>query len=742
MLLLAFLNPMLLWALPLCAVPIVIHLLNRRRFQVKQWAAMEYLLNAMKRNRKRMRMEQWLVLLLRVLAVLFLVFLVARPAPQGGSLLGTVTHHVVVVDASASMQQRSGSTRLFDRAQERVRELAEKLADTRGGDLFSIVLTTRPGQPDLWSQRIGPDLGRRVGELLKEQRCSDGATDLGAAFAAVRARATELAESSRTEYYVVGDQRVHDWLTEDEKPRPALAAQLAAMDGESEHLTSSPVGGRETANLAVASVRRLDRLAVAGVPVALAVDVVNRGADPSEPTEVAVEVDGEGRVVRPVEALSPGQRTTIVVSHTFHAAGAHRVDVQLPASDTFPLDDRRTLALDVRERSRVLLVDGEPGDGDDGGETYFVSTALDPGGEAQSGIEVQVIGDDAIRDTDLAPFDLVMLCNVASPATADVEKLEQFASGGGGVVVFAGGLVDPVRYAERLYRDGKGLLPAAYGEQGGDPDRPEPLFLARPDHPVAARFPELLERLLAGAVRMKRWLPLVERADGGAAAVIRVRDGDGSVVAATKPFGSGGGEVVQFGFTADKQWSNWPETYANVIVLQEVHRFAARLQDTSRSNLEADATLSLTLDPARHLPDAVVQSLSGDGDQRTFTAVAATPAAGAPADAPAPLVLTVPLAELDGLGAFRLELRTHGDGSETSVFSRNVPLDEGRLARMDGAAFQKAYPPELQARVTLADENAPFGPAGGTGELWRLLAALLLLGLLLESFFAWRFRRG
>ncbi|MEY3160846.1 MAG: hypothetical protein RIT25_837, partial [Planctomycetota bacterium] len=70
MLLLAFLNPMLLWALPLCAVPIVIHLLNRRRFQVKQWAAMEYLLNAMKRNRKRMRMEQWLVLLLRVLAVL------------------------------------------------------------------------------------------------------------------------------------------------------------------------------------------------------------------------------------------------------------------------------------------------------------------------------------------------------------------------------------------------------------------------------------------------------------------------------------------------------------------------------------------------------------------------------------------------------------------------------------------------------------------------------------------------
>ncbi|MEY4674357.1 MAG: hypothetical protein RL148_2141 [Planctomycetota bacterium] len=741
MLLLAFLNPMLLWALPLCALPIVIHLLNRRRFQVKQWAAMEYLLNAMKRNRKRMRMEQWLVLLLRVLAVLFLVFLVARPAPQGGSLVGSVTHHVVVLDASASMQQRNGSTRLFDRAQERVRELAEKLADTRSGDLFSVVVTTRSEQPDLWAQRIGPDLGRRVGALLKEQRCSDGTTDLGTSLAAARTRAAAVAEASRTEYYVVGDQRVHDWLTDDEKPRPALAAQLAAMDEEAEHLTSSPVGGRETANLAVAAVRRLDRLAVAGVPVALAVDVVNRGSDPSEPTEVAVEVDGQGRVVRPVEVLAPGQRTTVVVSHTFHASGPHRVEALLAATDTFPLDDRRTLALDVRERSRVLLVDGEPGEGDDGGETFFVAAALDPGGEALSGIEAQVVGDDALRDTDLAPFDLVALCNVAAPAAADVEKLEQYATGGGGVVFFAGAQVDPVRYSERLHRDGKGLLPAAYGEQAGDPDRPEPLFLARPDHPIAARFPELLERLLAGAVRMKRWLPIVEKPSDGVAALMRVRDGEGPVVAATKPFGSGG-EVVQFGFTADKQWSNWPETYANVIVLQEVHRFAARLQDTTRTNLEANGSLVLALDPARHQPDAVVRSLGGDGDERTFTAVAGALPAGAPADAVAPLTLTVPMADLATLGGFQLELRTHGDGNEVSVFSRNVPLDEGRLARMAAGAFQKAYPPELQARVTLADENAPFGPAGGAGEAWRLLAALLLVGLLLESLFAWRFRRG
>ena len=72
---LGFLNPLLLWALPLAAVPILIHLLNRRRFQRVRWAAQEFLLAALKRNRKRLRMEQWLVLLLRTLAVILLVIL-------------------------------------------------------------------------------------------------------------------------------------------------------------------------------------------------------------------------------------------------------------------------------------------------------------------------------------------------------------------------------------------------------------------------------------------------------------------------------------------------------------------------------------------------------------------------------------------------------------------------------------------------------------------------------------------
>src|SRR5262245_3210282 len=123
MIALAFLNPLLLWAVPLAAVPIVIHLLNRRRFQRVPWAAMEYLLAALKRNRKRLRMEQWLVLLLRTLAVLLLAFLVARPQLAGGGIVGTRTHHVVLLDDTASMLQHTGSATLWDHAKDQVRRL-------------------------------------------------------------------------------------------------------------------------------------------------------------------------------------------------------------------------------------------------------------------------------------------------------------------------------------------------------------------------------------------------------------------------------------------------------------------------------------------------------------------------------------------------------------------------------------------------------------------------------------------
>src|SRR5258705_2827788 len=65
----------------ICAVslPVLIHLLNRRRFQVVDWAAMDFLLQADKESRRRIRLQHWLLLLLRSLAVALIGLLLARP---------------------------------------------------------------------------------------------------------------------------------------------------------------------------------------------------------------------------------------------------------------------------------------------------------------------------------------------------------------------------------------------------------------------------------------------------------------------------------------------------------------------------------------------------------------------------------------------------------------------------------------------------------------------------------------
>jgi len=735
MLALAFLNPLLLVAAPLCAIPIIIHLLNRRRFHQVPWAAMEYLLAAMKRNRKRLRMEQWLVLLLRTLAVLLLVALVSRPQLSGGALLGSRTHHVVVLDDSASMTQRSGSTQLFERAQDRIRLLVDDLASRRSGDVLSIVRTSRPSQPDLWGQRVGPDIGRRTTVLLKEWSVGDGSPDLGLVLQATMRRAAEVQDASRTEYYVVGDRRARDWITDDDKPRPSLLTALSTM-GEKEHLTVFATGGQQP-NLAIVDVRLVDRLAVAAVPAKMSVVVQNFGLDPTTPTSVAVEVDGKSRVVQVVPALLPGERVALPIDHTFHQAGFHRVEARLEATELYPLDDRRTLALDVRDKSRVLLVDGQPDEEE--GETFYLQAAMEM---VETGIEPQVVTDLALEQTDLEPYDFVWLCNVQAPTAATAARLEQFVAAGGGLAIACGNQVDAQRYDELFWRDGQGPLPLPLGDVAGDPDRPETATLVSKEHPICDGVSEVLDLLIGNVLLVKRWLTIEEPAGHRASIVARIHDAEGPPLLVTRTFGDGG-EVALFAVSADRFWSNLPSTDLFVVLVNQVHRFGARRRDLSGQNLLPDGSYRLELDPGSYRADVTVRASAEAGDERTFTAVEAKPTTteGGDATVPPRFTLTVPMGELRQLGAYEVELTRHDGVPDRRLFARNAPTAESRLLGFPDAAFVRLYPPEVQPRIDFVGDDGGLGAAGGEGELWHLLAAALLIGLLAESLLAWRFGR-
>jgi hypothetical protein len=128
-----FLNPWFMAAGGvLVSSPIIIHLINRMRFKRLRWAAMEFLLKSQKRNRRRLIIEQLILLTLRILLVLLIALLVARWI-YGGNKSTTGTLHVLVLDDTLSMRDRwkdqQGEHSAWAVGREQVMQLADKIAN-------------------------------------------------------------------------------------------------------------------------------------------------------------------------------------------------------------------------------------------------------------------------------------------------------------------------------------------------------------------------------------------------------------------------------------------------------------------------------------------------------------------------------------------------------------------------------------------------------------------------------------
>ena len=117
----AFLNPIMLFGLTAVSVPIIIHLLNRRRFQKVVWAAMRFLKLSVEQNQRRMQIEDLILLALRCLLLALLALALARPALMSNSkdVFGqSKVTGVILLDNSYSMGVSDGTRTRFDKARE------------------------------------------------------------------------------------------------------------------------------------------------------------------------------------------------------------------------------------------------------------------------------------------------------------------------------------------------------------------------------------------------------------------------------------------------------------------------------------------------------------------------------------------------------------------------------------------------------------------------------------------------
>lgn len=214
-----FLSPLLLWFLAAASVPVIIHLLNKRRHKTVQWAAMQFLLKATRESRGKKKLRHILILTCRALGIAALAFAAARPVVSGllGWGAGTIDTVVLILDRSASMELRSGD------GQAAKRELVlQKVRDTMAdlGNPRLVLIDSATGKP----QEIpSPDVLSEISSTA----ATDSAADIPALVSA--AAETLSTGSGRAEIWLASDLQGSNWQPEDAERWAAARASLSAL---------------------------------------------------------------------------------------------------------------------------------------------------------------------------------------------------------------------------------------------------------------------------------------------------------------------------------------------------------------------------------------------------------------------------------------------------------------------------------------------------------------------------------
>jgi von Willebrand factor type A domain/Aerotolerance regulator N-terminal len=429
---------MLAWGVA-AVLPILIHLWSRRKYRHESWAAMAFLLAALQQNARRIQLEQWILLAVRTAILLLFALALADPqlssfASWAGGATGGLTHVVLVLDGSYSMDYRQSDKPRFELAKEFARQL---VSAGQQGDGYTLVVMGEPPRAVIAQPAFDKD--DVIGEIDNLQLLHSGAA-LPATLAEIETilhRATERQPRLiHRRVCIFTDLQQSTW-------GEVTSAECRARLGRIETLAPLELvdlGQPGESNLAVArlEVESAAGLVAAGSEVQIQADIQSFGREdrPRQPVEVLV--DGQ-RVADERVDCPAGGRTTITFPHRFDAPGEHIVELHL-RDDALPLDNRRWLSVPVRDVIRVLCVGGRPSD------TKHISLALAPRKELTQAIKVVEAPESRLLDADLSEFDCLFICNIGRFNRSEAEALHRFVSRGGCLIVFVGDQVQLESY--------------------------------------------------------------------------------------------------------------------------------------------------------------------------------------------------------------------------------------------------------------------------------------------------------
>ena len=692
----SFLYPAFLFGLAAASLPILIHLLNRRRLKRIRFPAVRFILLSQKRISRSYRLRHWLLLALRTLAVICLALLLANPIFQSGAGLfagsGPVSL-VLILDNSLSMKW-AGDGNGFKQAKDAARLLISALND---GDRAALISTNIDGK-ETFRLKAQKDV------LLKELdgiEIADGTANLPAALS----KAYELLNqpAGEKEIRFITDMGLTGWdqfsVAALKQVDPAIPLKFIRITRKQQPLNGS-----------VKEVRLGSQGVGVNLPIQIETTIANFGNSEIKELLVQLSIDGQNKEQK-LTTVAPKGETSVTFQTRIGQPGAHFGQVTLK-KDGLAGNAAAHFTLEAQDKLKVLVVDGDPQTSLVQSETFFLIRALNPAGERDSSLFLpSVIVTDGLNAANLDAYQVVMLCNVAALPDAFVTKLQNYLRQGGGLLIFAGDKFQLDNYNQKL---AQALSAPLRDKKIGAESTGEKIDKIDLSHPALQIFSDAI---LQDSIKSARvW----SYARAGGKALITLANGDPLLLEQKV----GSGKVMLVATSADRDWSDLP---VKTVYLPLIQSLTQHLAGGKRGSLDG----GIAVGAAKELslpPSFVGKTLRVTKPDKQNADVAIT---GEKDRAHATVEAN------DRAGIYRVSLPAGGekDSGAPQLYAVNSPLLESRLDEISAKELQTKLSP-IRAEV-IAVEALEEG--GRRVDLALPLLALLIVTLWLEGWLGQRF---
>lgn len=580
--------PLFLLAALAGVLPVVLHLIHRRKAKEVPFSTLRFLKVSVQRTRRRKYIEDVALLLVRMVVLCLLALGLARPAISSLSALwggGRAWAVAIVVDNSASMATLDAGRPRFETAREGARQVTARL---RAGDLVALLPTGGPPRPELGRLFRSHETVRQG---LEECTPSFERADLAAKVEYARGLLLE-ADAPNKEIYVFTDNQAVSW------------------QGLKEHGEEEEAGGRSTAaiiplvvvnvarepapNVALQTIALDSPAPVAGAPFQATVEVVNT-AIVAQQKHLELVVDDVRQAVSPTLNIAPGATVKAEFRFTLDRAGAHRGLVRLIEADGSPLDNQLYFAVSVDQQIPLAIVKPRLDVVPEADDAFYLERALLPAGSAGGAFRVTTLAPESLATSNLADQAVIFCVNVGALPPQAAEKLREYVSRGGHLVWICGRNVQSVPYNVMNALAQGQLLPASLD------DLHQPLpggalswhigFLDKDNRALA---PLCEPASLYQSVLVYKYFPM-KWTEHAAPSILAKLD-DGQALLTERKVGDGA--VLLLGTAVHVDWTNLP---LKPLFLPLVARLTFQLAgaETERTMELAGAPVAIPLDTGR-----------------------------------------------------------------------------------------------------------------------------------------------